>query len=104
MKKIPSHLYLDREELLHERLFELPSYNPRAAEYASIDRLWHGEERTPCEKMEVLIEFEDGMSDYEKHAVCRYDANAEMFVNEHSCYKWKHVKRWCYICNFKLEG
>lgn len=97
-RTIPKEIYLDKTELIENGILSVPpEWATVATKYVSVKRLWHTWEEAPADGEEVVVEFEDDMADYEKHAVCRYDANAEMYVNEHSCYKSKHVKRWFYF-------
>lgn len=97
-RTIPKAIYLDKTELIENGILSVPpEWADCATKFVSVMRLWHPSDEEPDDSKEVVVEFEEGMADYERHAVCHYDANAEMYCNEHSCYKGKHIKRWYYI-------
>lgn len=71
-----------------------------ATKYISTERLWHNNEE-PRNEAWVLVRFVERLCAAEKFAVCQYNADAELYTNEHGCYKHKHVQEWCYIDELK---
>lgn len=86
-EKIPSKIYLDKEELIDcGYLSEVDRRYRHATKYVSVERLWHSGDETPQDGVPVLVEVVNTICAFSPFVVCKYSAKKEKYEDGCNAY------------------